>query len=101
MLINKIKQALGIYKPGYEYWVSLRDIRISPDFARSWIGKKKWTHKREYYLRTGKFESQIVLNKDFLLVDGYSSYKIAKWLGLEKVPVIFANSKEDGGNNCV
>lgn len=98
MLLAKIKQMLGIYKPGYEYWVPLRDIKIRDDFARSWIGQKKWTHKREYYLRTGTFESQIVLGKDFLLLDGYSSYKIARWMGLEKVPVIFT-SDDNGGKS--
>ena len=40
-------------------------------------------------MRTGKFESQIVLTKDFVLTDGYSSYKLAKRYGEDKVPVVF------------
>ena len=99
MLLNKLKQMLGMYKPGYEYWVQLHDIKISPDFARSWIGQKKWTHKRKYYLNTGTFENQIILNKDFLLIDGYSSYKIARYYGVKKVPVIFACDDNNGGNS--
>ena len=40
-------------------------------------------------MRTGIFESQIVLTKDFILVDGYSSYQLAKRYGEDKVPVVF------------
>ena len=90
MLIRWIKKLLGIYETGYEYWVHTDQIIITPDFARTRIGTKKWIRKRNYYMRTGRFESQIVLTKDFILVDGYSSYKLAKRYGEDKVPVVFA-----------
>ena len=32
-----------------------------------------------YWLRTGEFESDILIDKDFNLVDGYSSLKIAHY----------------------
>ena len=89
MLIRLIKKLFGIYEAGYEYWVPTDQIIITPDFARTRIGTRKWIHKRNYYMRTGKFESQIVLTKDFVLTDGYSSYKLAKRYGEDKVPVVF------------
>ena len=30
------------------------------------------------------------MTKDFILLDGYSSYRIAKYIGIDKVPVVFA-----------
>lgn len=90
MLIRWVKKLLGIYETGYEYWVPTDQIIITPEFSRTRIGTRKWIHKRDYYMRTGKFESQIVLTKDFVLLDGYSSYKLAKRYGEDKVPVVFA-----------
>ena len=90
MLIRWIKKLLGIYETGYEYWIPIDKIVITPDFARTHIGTKKWRHKKWYFYRTGKFESQIVLTRDFILLDGYSSYRIAKYVGIDKVPVVFA-----------
>lgn len=90
MLIRLLKKLFGIYETGYEYWVPTDQIIITPDFARTRIGTKKWIRKRNYYMRTGRFESQIVLTKDFVLINGYSSYKLAKRYGEDKVPVVFA-----------
>lgn len=90
MLIRWVKKLLGIYETGYEYWVPTDQIIITPEFSRTHIGTRKWIHKRDYYMRKGKFESQIVLTKDFVLLDGYSSYKLAKRYGEDKVPVVFA-----------
>ena len=44
-----------------------------------------------YWLRTGEFESDILIDRDFNLVDGYSSMKIAHIKGIEKVPVYFVD----------
>lgn len=54
------------------------------------LEKENGIRKKEYYLRTGKFESKVVLTKDFVLLDGYSTYKLAKKYGEEKIPVVFA-----------
>ena len=88
-MIRWIKKIFGIYEVGYEYQVPLDRIYITPGFARTRIGKYKWRRKKNYYCRTGAFESQIILTKDFVLLDGYSSYRIAKYVGLDRVPVVF------------
>ena len=48
-------------------------------------------HKREYFRRNDRFESKIVLNRDFLLIDGYTSYLLAKENGMKYVEAYFVN----------
>lgn len=93
MLIRWIKKQFGIYDSGYEYWIPIDQIIIPPDFAQTRIGKNKWRWKKRYFYRTGKFESPIILDKSFTLLDGYSSYRIAKYVGIDKVPVYFEEYK--------
>lgn len=90
-LIRFAKKLVGIYEPGYEYWIKLSDIHINPQFARSLVGKDKYKRKWQFYHRNGFCESKIVLNKDFVLLDGLSSYRIYKAAEGEdcKVPVWF------------
>lgn len=67
------KKLVGVYEPGHEYWVKLH---ITPQFRWSRIKSAKYKRKWQFYCRNGYCESRIVLNKDFVLLDGYSSYKI-------------------------
>lgn len=90
-IIRFIKRLFGKYKAGYEYWVNLKDIKVPTYFKLTRIGTKKWNHKIGYWLRTGEFESVILLDKDFNLVDGFSSVKIAYLKGIERVPVYFVD----------
>lgn len=89
MLIRWIKKLFGIYDIGYEYRIPINRIVITPEFARTKVGRRKWKWKEEYYKRTGKFESKIELTKDFVLVDGYTSYLLAKKYGVNSVVVTF------------
>ena len=86
-----MKRLFGNYDTEYEYWVRLSDINISPQFAVTRIGRDKYKSKWKFYRKHGYCESKIILNKDFLLTDGYSSYKIYRAAeGLDaKVPVYF------------
>ena len=77
------------YKKNKTYYVSLDKIKIQKCFLRTAIGKRKWGYKLNYYFTTGKLQSEIVLNHDFVLVDGYSSCLIAKKYGHKKVKVRF------------
>lgn len=89
--IRFVKRLVGIYEPGYEYWVKLSDIHITPQFRYSRIKSAKYKRKWQFYHRNGFCESKIVLNKDFVLLDGLSSYRIYKAAeGTDcKVPVWF------------
>ena len=88
-LIRFIKRIFGVYETGYEYWVYLRDIKISPEFEKAPPKIKKMCEKWSYYKNTGEFESPIILNRDCVLIGGYTSYIIAKKSEMDKVPVHF------------
>ena len=90
-LIRCIKRIFGVYETEYEYWVYLRDIKISPEFEITPPRFKKMGQKWSYYRNTGEFESPIILNRDFVLIDGYTSYIIAKKSEMDKVPVYFVD----------
>lgn len=98
MILRWIKKLLGIYETGYEYRIPVDQVVITSEFKGTRIGKRKWNQKKEYYLRTGKFESQVVLTKDFVLLDGYSTYKLAKRYGVNKIPVIFEEYLDEDRN---
>lgn len=89
-LIRMIKRyVLGKYEPNYEYWIRFSDIKLPHYLKYSRVGEEKYKKKWKYFRETGELESKIILDKDFYLVDGYSSYVIAKIAKLEKVPVYF------------
>ena len=90
-IIRYIKSLFGKYEPGYEYWVYTKDIKVPKYFKLTRIGTKKWNHKMGYWLSTGEFESKILIDRDFNLVDGYSSMKIAHLKNIEKVQVYFVD----------
>lgn len=90
-IVRFIKKLFGRYETGYEYWVYLKDIKVPSYYKRIQVGKIKWIHKLDYWRRTGKFESKIILDRDFVLKDGYSSVKIAYLNGVDKVPVYFVD----------
>lgn len=90
-IIRFVKKIFGIYEQGYEYWVYLKDIKVPEKYKRTKVGKSKWEHKMNYWLKTGKFESPILLHRDFSLADGFSSMKIAYLKNIEKVPVYFVD----------
>ena len=88
--VKEIKKLFGVYDPFYEYWVDRKRIKVNPEWRKTKIGRDKWRRKLDFYLRMGEFESYIVIRrKDWMLVDGYSSLRIAEVLGIDKVPVHF------------
>ena len=88
-MLEKLLMKVGYYKPGKECWIDIRKIHITDDFAAKKVGWKKMQRKRDYFRNTGKFESKVVLNKDFVLTDGYSTYCLVKEMELGKLAVWF------------
>lgn len=93
-IIRFVKKLFGIYETGYEYWVRLDDIQIQPSFLRTPPKYEKMKEKWNYYRRNGEYESKIILHRDFTLVNGYTSYCIAKRQGMDVVPVYFGDQKQ-------
>lgn len=78
--IRFAKKLVGVYEPGYEYWVKLSDIHITPQFRWSRIKSAKYKWKWQFYHRNGFCENKIVLNKDFVLLDGEGTdCKVPVW----------------------
>ena len=90
-LYKRIIVKFGLNNPEKAYKVNVSDIIISPNFARSHPRQEKMIRKRNYFYENNQFESKIKLNKDFLLLDGYTSYLIAKEVGKKYVDVYFVN----------
>lgn len=90
-IIRFIKKLFGKYETGYEYWVYTKDIKVPTQYKMTKVGKEKWNHKMKYWLKTGEFESPILLHKDFTLADGFSSVKIAYLKGIDKVSAYFVD----------
>lgn len=90
-IVRFVKQLFGLYETGYEYWVKLDDIVIIPQFKDCPPRRRKLQSKWTYYRQTGEFESPIKLMKNFTLVDGYTTYLIAKKENLGVVPVYFVD----------
>ena len=89
--MRKIIASLGLHNPGEPYKVKVSDIIIPEEFKATKPRFKKMIQKREFYRKNDRFESKIVLNKDFLLIDGYTSYIIAKENGMKYVEAYFVN----------
>lgn len=88
---NLFKKLFGKHNTDNAYWVSLSDIKVPWYYKKTKVGKEKWLHKLNYWRETGEFESKILIDKDFNLVDGYSSVKIAYVNGVKHVPVYFVD----------
>lgn len=63
------------------------DIKIYPCFAAHPPKVDKMGQKEQYSMETGLLQSPIVLDSDNYLIDGYTSYLIAKAHGIRNVPV--------------
>ncbi len=78
--MNLILKILGMEK--------LNNIKIQKEFKKRPPKAMKMFERRTYYfLHNHKFEVPIVINKDNELVDGYTSYLIAKEYKVKYVPV--------------
>lgn len=73
-ITRKIKLRFGFYKPGYAYHVKTSDIVIPTEFSHIKPRFKKMVFKHEYFRKHGKYESKVFLTKDFVLIDGYTTY---------------------------
>ncbi len=67
--------------------MKLNKIKIQMEFVLHPPRPKKMIHKRIFYLVHRKFEQPIIVNKDNILIDGYTTYLLAKRYGRRYVVV--------------
>ena len=68
--------------------MKLSDIKIRESFLNSTPSQVKYQKKKEKWLRTGRQDRYIVVDKEGYLDDGYITYLILKEFGIEDVKVI-------------
>ena len=78
--------------------VDISKIKIPKIFSKP--NQKKMQKKIEYYRKNHKFESQIVIDTDYTLLDGYTSYLIAKNYNKGSVIVKLKRKKKQYCENC-
>lgn len=93
MIIGYVKKIINklIDKDDKEniYTVYVSEIIVPHEFRLTRPRKAKMDRKRYYYKVNGEFESRIILNKDFVLKDGYTTYLLAKEFGIKKIDIMF------------
>ena len=78
-MIDKILRKFGIEK--------ISNIKIKEGFKKHPPRAKKMLDKWVYYSKFGMFSQPIVLNKENYLIDGYTTYIMAKALRKRYMPV--------------
>lgn len=63
-------------------------VRISPEMKVTMPKVEKVKTKYSYYKKFGKFDSPVKVNKNYILVDGYITYLLAKMFGVSRIDVL-------------
>lgn len=74
--------------------MKMEDIKISKAFAATTPRVKKIEERKMEYLKTGRQNKCITINKNNVLVDGYAMYLALNNLGVEDVEVEYRNSQK-------
>ena len=67
--------------------MKIDNIKIYPCFAAHEPKPEKMQEKEQYFEETGALQSQIILDSRGNLIDGYTSYLLAKAHGIQCVPI--------------
>lgn len=75
-----------INRPSEGEIVKIDNIKILNFFTKP--NQEKFSNRRKYYLRHRYFRSMIVLNKNNYLIDGYTTYLLAKEMKFDYITVL-------------
>ncbi len=67
--------------------MKIEDIKIFPCFEAHPPRQEKMERKEQYFKETGVLQSEIILDRAGNLIDGYTSYLLAKAHGLASAPI--------------
>lgn len=70
-------------------YINIKDIIIQDSFLQPSI--EKISERLDYYRDNHKFDKDITINKENVLLDGYVTYLICKLLNIETIRVIVEN----------
>lgn len=83
----------GVRASGKVMDIPLDTIKVYPCFGEKPPKEEKMQKKERYFLENGLLQSQIILDSNNNLIDGYTSYLLAKEHDIENVPVIYGKRK--------
>lgn len=66
--------------------VKIKNIKIPYHFTEP--RKEKLRKRKQYYKKYGYFKSRVILNKNNLLIDGYTTYLLALNMGYDYITVL-------------
>lgn len=89
----------GLKKIGiYEFpnsWLSEQDIdKIHTTIIFSFLSKTKIEKKKLYFKTYRHFQSPVILDRNFFILDGFYTFYLAKLYGIRKVPCIILTNVE-------
>lgn len=84
--VEPLRQAVNLLK-GAKRMKEIDDIKIFPCFEEHPPKTEKMEQKRAYFRETGLLQSQIILDSENNLIDGYTSYLLARENDMEYVPI--------------
>lgn len=77
---------------GIKYTIDTKEIIISQDFKEKRVRGIKLSKKFAFFDKYGRFESKIILDENYVLLDGYTSWIIAQTYKIKRVPVFFCTN---------
>ena len=66
--------------------VRLENIKIKKDFSEP--KERKMKERRNYFNKYGYFKSPIILDRNNTLLDGYTTYLLAKEIGYKSITIL-------------
>ena len=66
-------------------YIDIDRIRVRKCIKNSLPTPDKIEKRYRFYKQTGEFDREIIIDEDYNLVDGYSTYLICKMLDIQKV----------------
>ena len=66
--------------------VRLENIKIKKHFSQP--KERKMKERRNYFNKYGYFKSPIILDKNNTLLDGYTTYLLAKEIGYKSITIL-------------
>lgn len=82
--INELSRIIN--RPNEGEIVKIDNIKISKKFQKP--KKEKLNKRKEYYLKHKYFRSTIVLNNENYLLDGYTTYILAKEMKFDYITIL-------------
>lgn len=71
--------------------IKLDKINAPANFRNTIPAAEKIAERLACYQKAGVFDREIILDKNYNLIDGYSTYFVCKMLGLDKVRALRIN----------